>query len=884
MPRLRRWFWLATALGVALAFALAALPEVLRRVAASQIRSATGREVVIGDVDLNVFTGTLAVKTFRLADRDRPEPFVQFERLDARLRFLPLLTGHVRFAEVSLHGPTVRVVRTGPAVFNFSDLAEPLGTPKTPRRGGIDFTVDRFRLFGGTVVADDRMITPARTWKAEELSIEARDLSTRAGGNGGTATAALKLGDTAISMKADSVHLAPAGGRVALTIQGFDLSLLLPYLPPEAPASITSGRFSATLTLDYGSAGTRVGGEARLEQLVVLRRGQPTPFASLPVLTVAIKDADFASGGVTAKRIELAGDVSVRDESVSPPTRLDLKAVQVVLERGSWPARGPVSVQVRASLPGGGSLDLRGTAGLAPVAADLRVVLGGVDLAAFQPYLPIAGRIAGRADADLAVVASADRELTATVRGKAGVSRLSAGPGDRPVVEVERASATGIDIAWPSRVAIARVVVRKLIALIERDERGELPLRSLWAPRSTIGGGSRGDGTPVPARAPSPRKIAIEIGEVVVEDGYARFVDRTGKPPYSEELSRLAVTVNGLSNAPGKRAQLVAHGVVGGRSALALRGEVAPLGETLFIDLDGELREFTIPRANPLMERLLAWIARDGWVTTKVHYRVEGDRLEATNDVVIGRLEVTPAGEQDEVKRRLGLPLGLIVALMKDARGEIRVSVPVSGRLGAPEFSVREAIWTALRNVVVNILAAPFRLIGRLFTKGERIEALTIDPIRFESGSAAVSPAMGEHLQRVGEFLRASPFVRLTLAPVVTDADLTSLKTQEVTARIQRLQRERGITEFPAAAARVFREQFPDRAVPKTVEAIVAMLREHAPEPNAAARALAARRVEATREALVSIGGIPAERLPASEAPALLGAPGDGRVEVSITQ
>jgi hypothetical protein len=875
-----RWAWLGAALVVAVAIGLAVLPEVVRRVAVSQIRAATGREVAIGDVDLNVFTGTLAVKTFRLADRGRPEPFVQFERLRVRLRLLPLLSGHVRLAELALQAPVVRVVRTGPRTFNFSDLLEPAAPERRERR--FHLTVDRLTLAGGAFSAHDEAITPSRTWKLDQLSVEARDLSTRAADPGGAVQVAVKLGETPISLRAESVRLAPAGARAELHIRGFDLSLLLPYLPPDAPAALKSGRFSAALTLDHGGAATRVDGEARFDQLVLLRRGQVAPFASLPALTVALTEINFSRDGLAAKRIDLAGDASVLDESVSPPARLDLRGVRATAEQVTWPARGPTPVRIEAGLPGGGRFDTRGTVGLAPVSADLRVILGNVDLAPFRAYVPVAARIGGRADADVVVVARAGdsgRELTATVRGRAGVSRLTVAPGERPALEIERAEATGLDIAWPTRVAVARVLVRKPTAVIERDERGALPLRSLLAPRAGAAPSPQ-PATPAPARA----KMAIDIGEILIEDGYARFVDRTLTPPYSEEISRLAVSLRGLSNASGKRARLLVQGIVGAGSALDLRGEVAPLGETLFVDLDGELRDFAIPRANSFLDRVLAWIARDGRLTTRVHYRIEGDRLEATNEIVIGRLELSPAGEGDEVKRRLGLPLGLLVALMKDARGEIRISVPVSGRLGAPEFSFAEAIWTAVRNAVVNILAAPFRLIGKLFTSGDRIEAVGIDPLRFEPGSAAVGPATAQHLQRVGEFLQTSPYVRLALTPVVTDADLASLKLGAVTARIQRLQRERRIAEFSAAAARAFQERFPGRPAPKSVDEIVTLLRDAEPEPEGAARALAARRLEATREALAGVAGIPAERLPAGATPVPPGAAGDGRVEFSVTQ
>jgi len=387
---------------------------------------------------------------------------------------------------------------------------------------------------------------------------------------------------------------------------------------------------------------------------------------------------------------------------------------------------------------------------------------------------------------------------------------------------------------------------------------------------------------PGPAAGGGPSRPAIEIGEVVVEDGYGRFVDRTLSPPFSEEFSRLAMNLKGLSNAEGKRGRLAVQSVIGGTGAIQLQGDVAPLGEKLFLDLEGELRDFPIPPNNSYLDRLLAWTARDGRLSTKFRLRVEGDKLDANTEILIGRLEVAPSGDRDEVKRRIGLPLGLIVALMKDGRGEIRVSVPVSGSLWAPEFSLGEAIWAAVRNVLVNVLAAPFRWIGRLFTRDNKIEGLDIDPIVFGPGGATVTGPMEEQLKRVGEFLRNSPGIRLALASVVSGADLTALRTQEVTARLQRLQRERRLPDFAAAAARAYAERFPGKPALKTPEEIVAALREIEPTPEVAGRALAARRLEVTREALAKAGGIDPQRLQAKEGPAASGDPGAGRVEFTI--
>jgi hypothetical protein len=342
------------------------------------------------------------------------------------------------------------------------------------------------------------------------------------------------------------------------------------------------------------------------------------------------------------------------------------------------------------------------------------------------------------------------------------------------------------------------------------------------------------------------------------------------------------MNIKGLSNAPGKKAKLTLQSVIGATGAFELHGDIAPLGESLWLNLDGELRDFSIPRVNPYTNALLSWIAKDGRLATKVHFGLDGDKLDVKSEIVVGRLDLVQASADDKAKDKIGLPLGLIVALMKDARGEIRVNIPVSGSLSSPQFSLSEAIWTAVKNVIVNILAAPFRAIGRLFTSSDdKITGFAIDPIRFEPGSTAISDAMDEQIKKLNEFLRNSPYVRLSLSPVLSETDFSALKTQEVTARIQAYQRAQNMKELAPAAQRFFRQRFPEVKPPETVEAVVAVLRDVEPRPEPQAQKVAARRVEVVRERL-GAGGTDAKRLEPATKPPSTDAKGDGRVEFSV--
>ena len=106
------------------------------------------------------------------------------------------------------------------------------------------------------------------------------------------------------------------------------------------------------------------------------------------------------------------------------------------------------------------------------------------------------------------------------------------------------------------------------------------------------------------------------------------------------------------------------------------------MGGPLEFDLSGELRGFDAARTNPYLVRSLAWQAAQGFVTARLEGRVRDDALDARVDVQLSRLQVLRAAPSEGAGGvGAGLPLNVAVALLRDSRGDIRMSVPVGGRL-----------------------------------------------------------------------------------------------------------------------------------------------------------------------------------------------------------
>ena len=614
---------------------------------------------------------------------------------------------------------------------------------------------------------------------------------------------------------------------------------------------------------------------------------------------------------IAIERLTLRDSVAtLTDEGVSPTVKLALSDIAVTVEHLTWPGSAPVALDVALGLPTAGRLTVKGTATLDPFSVDLVSSLRGGSIEPYHPYIPLKARMAGSFNGDSRTrVSMAGGQLTATSTGRSWIENLevrrpSGGP---PPMRMARMEIAGIDFGWPTHAKVAAITLTKPEVEIERDAAGNLTLRELFTvdePDSKPAAASTAE-KPKPAAKPEPKQAAaepkrpkkpisddprggavgfpVDIALFVIDNGYVRFIDRSVEPAFSETLSRLAVRVEGISTTPGKRAKLSTQAIVGGDAALDVHGELAPLGE-LYADIQGELRDFTLTSVNPYASSVVAWIVDRGKLGIKFKYHVERDQIEASNEVVVENLHVAPTRKEDEVKKRIGLPLGMIVALITDGDNGLRINLPMSGPVSAWKADLSDAIWAVVKNAAVNIVAAPFRAIGRLFKgKDNTIESVGVNPVTFAPGSDVVTPDMAKHLTAVADFLRRAPAVRLTLAPVPARADVDSLRAQELTARLQERQRERKLPNFAAAVSAEFAEKFPGVKPPAADEQL-ARLRAEEPVPDARVTELLGRRIAVVRDDLVRAEGVTEGRLLAADGAAPPPADGEGRVEFRVGQ
>lgn len=148
--------------------------ETARDAVVAEVRAVTGLEPTVrGPVAVSMFpTGTVTLDDVVLGG-DTTDPAFATERLVAHLRFLPLLTGRIEIADVSLERPRITLAFEPSGQTNWASLVEALARALTPNAERADrvLSFSEIRINDGTIVLHDIARDATETLRNVEVSL-----------------------------------------------------------------------------------------------------------------------------------------------------------------------------------------------------------------------------------------------------------------------------------------------------------------------------------------------------------------------------------------------------------------------------------------------------------------------------------------------------------------------------------------------------------------------------------------------------------------------------------------------------------------------------------------------------------------------------------------
>jgi len=344
---------------------------------------------------------------------------------------------------------------------------------------------------------------------------------------------------------------------------------------------------------------------------------------------------------------------------------------------------------------------------------------------------------------------------------------------------VLRASGIDANIGGPPRVAVGEVALVDFDAGLVLNRNAKLNLGDLAIAREAPGSiasanqssgrappqGSSPEPQPAPAAAPvkPPTGADISVGKIALRGGAINYTDNFIRPHYTVHLTNLAGKIGGFGTRSSSPAQVEVHGLVNSVSPIAITGSVNPLAPAAFVDIKAESDGYQLIQLTAYSDKYTGYPITMGTLKVDVHYLVQNRQLTATNHFFISRLSL---GEKVQGPHAIDLPIGLAVKLLKNPRGEIDITVPVSGSLDDPQFSVGALLLQAAKDVILKIVESPFEILASV-AGVEGGSGQNLQHVPFLAGQATLTPAAESQLSSVAKAMQNRPELRLTLSPRV---------------------------------------------------------------------------------------------------------------------
>jgi hypothetical protein len=350
---------------------------------------------------------------------------------------------------------------------------------------------------------------------------------------------------------------------------------------------------------------------------------------------------------------------------------------------------------------------------------------------------------------------------------------------DTPAVSLHGFSLTGLQLEGSKQLTLSEVSVNSLVAEVVRRSSGIVLVGMPAVPTEKE-----------EAKRTEPVSTAVEVEpfklriEQVSLSGDNRFTfdDQTVKPPFRHTITITEGTLQHIDNRqPEQLTTVMLKGKDDYYTTFSVDGNTKPFAPQLAIDIKAKLSNFDMPPTSPYLAQLLGYRITTGQVDSDMVMRIENNEMKGEINLRMNQLQLEPEDPAriEEFQGKTTLPLNTALSLLRDSDDNIKLKLPISGKLDDPQFDLNDIINTALgkslKSASVSYLKLLLQPYGSLITviqmAGKASGHIQLDPVIFSAGSAELSAEMLPYLKQISKLLEKKS-LNMQLCGLSTTADL----------------------------------------------------------------------------------------------------------------
>jgi hypothetical protein len=779
-------------LGVGIFFGISPLVE---SQLSSRLELMLKRNVEVGEVTFDLLTFTTTFEDVRVRDHDGSE-MLTWDRMVMNGRLAGVISGAWSADAIALEGFTARLVVNEQGRLNVADVLTALAEDE---EGARPFEVGRLSVTDAQLIWIDASRDQPFETTLGPVTFSLSGLHTQSDPNSPYEFEAVTESGESLVWDG-TLSLSPFRSQGRWEMRGLRLAKYEPYLHEVSSMEFTSGVIDASSAYEIdwidGALKYRLSdGQLVVNELTATTGPGSDLEQSIGKLTVAGLDYDSihrtltigrvvaSQGAITlqrdsigwswmdiklgedATRFDSAGglnletarmdemelnqiDVRIDDRSVAIPVEFEAKVTRATIEEWDLMRLSQrSSITLDAQLATGGTVSLRGEAALQPFRPVLDYEFSDFAIASGPTYLD-----------DVLGVKLARGELSARgeFSGMAGKYEIS-GSGRITDLLVHDSSGNELGSAKLAEISDFSVAQDPAAIRIETMALTE-PRTRLVISKSGEWGFARSE-SPSEIKFRGPERRSWEIDTIDVADGQITLRDESTYRPISLSVAALDGLFTGWTSRDSRTAKLKLRGVLQGSAPVTMEGGLNPLSDAIFADVRISAQNLSARIFDGYLARYLGYEITAGNVTLDIDAELRDGIIESET---VTRIERAALGKKVASPEAIDAPVKFGLSLIPDAQGKIVVSVPVSGRVGDPEFSFGRGFGRVFSDLLAKAVSSPFAFLG---AGGEaNPSGAHLQNHAFAAGETRLSDEVKQKLDMLGKLLADRPMLRLEVS------------------------------------------------------------------------------------------------------------------------
>ncbi|GMR06117.1 MAG: hypothetical protein BMS9Abin25_0700 [Gammaproteobacteria bacterium] len=288
--------------------------------------------------------------------------------------------------------------------------------------------------------------------------------------------------------------------------------------------------------------------------------------------------------------------------------------------------------------------------------------------------------------------------------------------------------------------------------------------------------------------APSAGIFGIKIDEFTVNDNSTlSFTDKTVSPPFELVVDIATLKVTDIDRSkPDQPVAIKLNSKLNTYASLSIEGTVKPFKKEPGVDLKINLDSMNMVALSPYVISSTGYLIRSGQLDLDSTIVINNGSIDAKNTFFMKKLTMDEADAAivKDTAGSIGMPLDRALGMLTDKNDNIKLEIPITGKLDEVDIGTGQIINTALKKATTagmkTYLLYAFQPYGALIMAGQAVGKqagkINLDPVFFEAGDSNLSSMNKDYLKKLGSVMQDKPKIDVQICAYTTAADLSFSK------------------------------------------------------------------------------------------------------------